>query len=819
MNPGGNLPLDQVFWYNSTISLPLDTISIFVSEYSNTTITSTSTIYGNITSLSANISAQARSAQSDSPVFIGGGYQEFGQFVLANGTDGAVPGGVTNFPYPTPYIAVAAFSVFTNLPSAGCPLGSPQYITSLISTVLGPQGLFSGVGVVTVDLISTFYAPLPISAASNFFGNFDLNTESFSAFLASNTSLLSYMPYLTSCSYITIGFGPPALQIPAMVLTTTMRTTVKENSPHPTNPPKPGSPIGPSVPPQTTRPAQGNSQGSSDQSSPDQGSSRQGPPDQSAPGQGSSTQGPPNPGTSNQGSSNPKPGTPDEEEPSQDSPNQGSSNQGSPNPNVNPNPGSAPAENVPGTGNQGVLSQGPVVPQALSPTKDVAAPPISYAGTTIQPNEASQYDLPGIGTLSPGGPDVTTNGIIYSLLPSVTALVSNGFTIPIRPVGDAPAASPQPGILSFKGASYTADAASRFVIAGQTITPAGPAATISGTPIKIAPGATAAVIGTIIVPIVHNPAVVMPSVAPVLTFAGSVYTAGASSAFVIEGQTLTPGANIEVQGTQISYPSGGTEIVVGTSTEQLSFATITPPVVAPVITFDGSTYTADSSSQFIIDGQTLALGKAITVSGTPISYAAAGSAIVVGTSTEPLSYAEITPTAAVITFDGSTYTADASSDFIINGQTLAPGGMITVSGTPISYNSAGSAVVIGSSTESFSYAKITSSPAVITFDGSTYTADTLSDFIINGQTLAPGGVITVSGTPISYASGGTDVVIGTSTEAVGIGGLIMSGFSGGGGPAKTDAVEFTGGAVGAEKWSSALLGTAVVVSLCSVLLL
>ena len=48
--------------------------------------------------------------------------------------------------------------------------------------------------------------------------------------------------------------------------------------------------------------------------------------------------------------------------------------------------------------------------------------------------------------------------------------------------------------------------------------------------------------------------------------------------------------------------------------------------------------------------------------------------------------------------------------------------------------------------------------------------------MIDGQTLTRGGVITVQGTPISYAAGGTDVVVGTSTEAVGLKGSVISGF-------------------------------------------
>ena len=50
------------------------------------------------------------------------------------------------------------------------------------------------------------------------------------------------------------------------------------------------------------------------------------------------------------------------------------------------------------------------------------------------------------------------------------------------------------------------------------------------------------------------------------------------------------------------------------------------------------------------------------------------------------------------------------------------------------------------------------------------------DFIICGQTLRKDRAITVSGTPVAFAAGGMDVVVGSSTEAVGVGGWIMSGF-------------------------------------------
>ena len=554
------ISVSQVLWYNSTISLPLDTISILVSEYSNTTLTSSTIIYGNFTSLSESIAWSIRSALASEISDLQGIYEGFG-LLLANGTNGAISSGVTSFAYPTPYIAIGGFSILTNPPSV-CIL-SANNSRNLDEVLDMPD-------ILTVNLESTFYAPVPESAWSNFAGSFPLDTKLFSAFLASNTSLLSIFPYFTACSYATFGIGPPVIQLPATALTATVKTTVKENRPYTTKSPAPGSPIKSAMPPQTTPASQRSNQGSPDQISPNLAASTQSPPAEGAPSQGSSRS------SSDQVSRTPN------LIPDKDSPNQSTSKVGTAD-SSNPQDGNSPAQgggsnnpidqgsgtdnSNPGSGNQDTPDQASNNPHIASTAKTIAAPAISYAGTTIQPNAASQFSFPGIGTVSPGGPGVTTNGIVYSLAPSATAIISNGITIPITPVADAPAASPQSGIFSFQGTPYTADASLRFVIAGQTVAPAGPAITVSGTPIKLAPGATAALIGTQTVPIVYSPAVHTPTIAPVLTFAGSTYTAGSSSAFVIDGQTLRPGAGIEVQGTIISYPAGGTEILTGTSTQ------------------------------------------------------------------------------------------------------------------------------------------------------------------------------------------------------------------------------------------------------------
>ena len=434
-------------------------------------------------------------------------------------------------------------------------------------------------------------------------------------------------------------------------------------------------------------------------------------------------------------------------------------------------------------------------------------PALSYAAITVQPDDSTQYDLPGIGEIRPGGPPIITAGVIYSPAPLGSELISNGIPVAISPLVYNPESAQQPLVFTVGGKGYTADASSKSLIEGQTLAPGHPAITLSGTPISLAASASQAIVGGSTV--VIQPAGITPAPGaehvPALIFAGSTYSANSLGRFVIGEQTLSPGAAITVPGTQISPAAAGNAAVIGSSTELLPLNGLR---TAAMLSFDGSTFTADASSDFVIGGQTLTPGSSIEVSGTPISYPAGATAVVIGNMTLPLSFGTISSGIwPIITFDGSTFMADASSDFIINGQTLTPGGNIDISGTPILYPSAGTALVIGTSTEIFSFATVTGADSpTITFDGGTYTADAPYDFVIDGQTLTPGGVITINGTPVSYAPAGADVVIGSSTVAVGIGNLIMSGLGNGPNvPANTGMVQFTGDALSQIKPAKAAL--------------
>ncbi|KAL9116999.1 MAG: hypothetical protein Q9187_006470, partial [Circinaria calcarea] len=256
-----------------------------------------------------------------------------------------------------------------------------------------------------------------------------------------------------------------------------------------------------------------------------------------------------------------------------------------------------------------------------------------------------------------------------------------------------------------------------------------------------------------------------PTTLPILTIGNSRITANSASAYIINSQTLIPGGAVTVSGSEISYG-----------------ALITSAQPLPVLIFGNSEISANAASAFIVDSQTLTPGGAITVLGSKISYPP-----------NLVSTKLTSTTLPVLTVGESLITANAASAFIVNSQTLTPGGVITVLGSKISYPP--NLVLTKPISATF---------PVLTVGESLITANTASAFIIASQTLTPGGIITISGSEISLASGASLAVINNQTQvlmpetaisgidtpgtfsrtsAPGIGGYIYSGFGGSSTPA------------------------------------
>ncbi len=741
--------INRNYWYDSTVNLTLDTVSVVVTQYNNTAITMSNTIYGNVASVNANTVTEAQSLASTLIAEFEEGGLEYGSTSIrfGNATEGKVDGSVT-IPYPTPYLAINGLQyVSVTAQVDGCPpghlKGSSDTCSCIMDTLLfafvdqengyplqgwGPGDPYPQQSSIIVPLSSTYYEALNLENLNltdiqGFIGVMEsntgtLNTASFLNFLSANSVFKSY-PALSSCAIYNQFNGPPLVLVPASALTTTVQTTIAGIGQYSSSTPEPASPVKATTVPQTA-------------------------------------------------------GAPP------------------PTPTVPAAQGSGPAPPVESPGPVGIPPAGPELPNS---------PEIPSPNSSGAPKNSP--DLPGDQPIA--GPSVTA----VQQVPAPVVETNPQMLAGITPAQGGPNRVQSVPVLTIDGSTYQANQASHFVIAGQTVAPGG-VITVSGTPIAIDADASLAVIGSSTQSLSNT--VVTPK--PLLTFAGTTYTADDSSNFVIAGETLTKGGTVKVEGTLLSLDQAGTAVLIGTSTQLLAFPGIIT-AAEPILTFDGSIYTVDSSSEFILNGQTLSKGGVITVDGTQLSYDEAGTAVAIGTSTQTLSHATITAVAEpLLTFDGSTYIADSSSNFVIDGQTLVKGGVITVDGTRLSYDQAGTDVAIGTSTQKLSTTSIAAAqePA-ITFDGSTYYADPSSDFVIDGQTLTKGGVITVDGTPISYAAAGTDVVVGTSTEAVGLGGYIMSGF--GSGPSSSAVpVLFTGKAARKVQASSSICLILGVLSMC-----
>ncbi|KAI9707998.1 MAG: hypothetical protein M1820_004417 [Bogoriella megaspora] len=388
----------------------------------------------------------------------------------------------------------------------------------------------------------------------------------------------------------------------------------------------------------------------------------------------------------------------------------------------------------------------------------VAAPQITVDGHTFTANAAGGYVLGPGETLTPGG-TVTMNGNeVVSLGASGSFFVVNGVTSTIA----GPAITPAPsGIL--RAIAQGSNGGATYMIGGQELTPGG-VITYQDSTISLGPSGNYIVVDGVTTDLAAPGA----SAVPALTIDGRVYRAEAGShAYVIDGQTLTPGGEIVVDGTTISLEPSASAVVVDGITSSLS---LNGNLGAPVLTFDGQTYTVGSSNgDFVINGETLTPGGQIIIHGTTISLSPDDKTAVINGVTQTLDASLPGATsAAVLTFDGQTYTASTDSgDFVIDGQTLTPGGQIVVHGTTISLSPDDKTAVIDGVTQTLDASSPSATgPAVITFEGHAYTANSGGTFTIDGQTLIPGGKITVDGIVISLAPDDVVAVVGGITETL-----------------------------------------------------
>ncbi|MCJ1434539.1 hypothetical protein MMC27_003908 [Xylographa pallens] len=323
-----------------------------------------------------------------------------------------------------------------------------------------------------------------------------------------------------------------------------------------------------------------------------------------------------------------------------------------------------------------------------TPQYQPTSPPIiTFQGTPITAHTTTVYTI-GLQTLISGGPTIIIiSSTTISLAASAKAIATGGVIIPFLPLTPS-----TPPMMTISDTAYTTNFVSAFILGTQTLLPGGPAVTNVGIVLSLTPSATAIVIGDVTIPL-QPPT----SIDPLITIGPSVYTASPSSFFLIGTKTLLPGGSaLTISGTTISLFPSATALLVAGST-----IVLTPPrstALSTILALGAPSYTTttNAAGDSIVSTQTfLPGGPTLTISGIFLSLFPSGTALLSGST---ISLHPLVPTTltAILTLGTSTYTAtpNAAGNLVVGTQTLLAGEAVTVAGTLLSLDRAGTEVVI-----------------------------------------------------------------------------------------------------------------------------
>ena len=389
----------------------------------------------------------------------------------------------------------------------------------------------------------------------------------------------------------------------------------------------------------------------------------------------------------------------------------------------------APLPNVQVKGSESI-----VPPATHSTPKQVEAAALS--GSLLGETPSTQISTTPAGGLSSANeekPDRNTAGAVEPQATSTPGMAQNA---------PAPATAVKPQAASTPEIAENAPASSTpVIVAGQpqgTNTVASPPTNAGARP----PGTTAPA------PIILNDQTLSP---------------GAGSGYIVAEQTIQPGSTVVLgsgnSATTIALQSasnGYVNVLVGPSSSQLP-QNPRPTALAPVI-FNGQTLSPDtgSASGYVVAGQTLLPGSTVVlgsgVSPTTLALQTASNGnlnIIVGSSSSEIPQLPITTPFVTqlppFTMGSQTVSANDKGQYIIGSQTLTAGGVVTVSGTPVSVGPSATDVVVGSSTEA------------------------LGPYIVGGLGAGPGAGPNASTSPLAFEGHGErlEALFGTCCAAVG----------------------------------------------------
>ena len=235
---------------------------------------------------------------------------------------------------------------------------------------------------------------------------------------------------------------------------------------------------------------------------------------------------------------------------------------------------------------------------------NVESPIFTVGSQSVTYNSASQLAVAG-QTLTPGAPAITIQGTPVFLDPSGNAVLVAGNTLPLPPLVSAPAVS-----VAVASPPIILNSLSQYIVAGKTLIPGAPPISIKGTPVSLAPSASAVIVAgsTIALPVGVN--------GPVISVGDQLVTANSASQHIFGSKTLIPGGpEITVSGMTISLAPSGTQAVIDDSTIRL--IPVSPSL--PSLVLGSHTFTANTASAYVIGGQTLVPGQpGINIPGSAI---------------------------------------------------------------------------------------------------------------------------------------------------------------------------------------------------------
>jgi hypothetical protein len=193
--------------------------------------------------------------------------------------------------------------------------------------------------------------------------------------------------------------------------------------------------------------------------------------------------------------------------------------------------------------------------------------PLFPTNTCVQPKKAASAYITGTQTLLPGGPAVAISGTIYSLPSSPDYIIIDGETSIFQAL-DPQSSAEDPPVLTLCSDPITANSASVFVIGTQTLSPGGPAITISGNVLSFPPFAASATAAYILVNGTTSPILPpTPVFTPILDVSSNALVLDPTQTLSV-GEELTYGGEIISLATAASGVADGTIIVVSGSTTE-----------------------------------------------------------------------------------------------------------------------------------------------------------------------------------------------------------------------------------------------------------